>query len=126
MPIALVSIGFLCWSFEELRRHAEDNSLNSEQRLRSFLANMSHEIRTPMNGIIGMSNLLLDTTLSDEQFDFVETIRTSSESLLTIVNEILDLSKVESGMMQLEAIPAMLKSTLRMQRRMKRLLYRSQ
>jgi len=105
MPIALVSIGFLCWSFEELRRHAEDNSLNSEQRLRSFLANMSHEIRTPMNGIIGMSNLLLDTTLSDEQFDFVETIRTSSESLLTIVNEILDLSKVESGMMQLEAQP---------------------
>ncbi|HRW04480.1 MAG TPA: response regulator [Caldilineaceae bacterium] len=105
MPLGLASIGILCWSFEELRRHAEDNSLHAEQRLRSFLANMSHEIRTPMNGIIGMSNLLLDTSLSDEQFDFVETIRTSSESLLTIVNEILDLSKVESGMMQLEAQP---------------------
>jgi len=105
MPVAMAMIGLLCWSFEELRSGAEDNSLKAERRLRSFLANMSHEIRTPMNGIIGMSNLMLDTSLTDEQFDFVDTIRNSSESLLTIVNEILDLSKVESGTMQLESQP---------------------
>ncbi len=105
LPLVLVTIGLSAWLFEELRAMAEDNSLNAERRLRSFLANMSHEIRTPMNGIIGMSNLLTDTSLSDEQLDFVDTIRNSSESLLTIVNEILDLSKVESGNMQLEAQP---------------------
>ncbi|MCB0061487.1 MAG: response regulator [Caldilineaceae bacterium] len=105
LPMALITIGLLAWLFEQLRAMAEDNSLNAERRLRSFLANMSHEIRTPMNGIIGMSNLLAETSLSDEQLDFVETIRSSSESLLTIVNEILDLSKVESGTMQLETQP---------------------
>lgn len=105
LTLVLITIGILAWLFEELRAMAEDNSLNAERRLRSFLANMSHEIRTPMNGIIGMSNLLMDTTLNNEQADFVETIRSSSESLLTIVNEILDLSKVESGSMQLETQP---------------------
>jgi len=107
-------IGSLMQSFETLleniRKTNKDLILSKEQALKllkikeAFLANMSHEIRTPMNGILGMAQLLADTSLKTEQKKYLDHITNSANNLLVIINDILDYSKIESGKLEIESV----------------------
>jgi len=104
--LGVLVIGLIVMVWQQVRLHAARTAADAANHAKSaFLANMSHEIRTPMNGILGMAELLEQTPLSAEQHDYAGTIRQSGRALLALINDILDLAKVEAGKMQLHADP---------------------
>lgn len=99
-------------TIEEELRVAKESAEAANRAKSTFLSTMTHELRTPMNGVLGMTSLLLDTKLDEEQQSLVNTIRASGDALLTIINQILDLSKIEADKLELEEITFDLQQTL--------------
>lgn len=96
------------WELKRAKITAEDAARTKAD----FLSNMSHEIRTPLNAIVGMTGLLAQTEMNDEQMDYVNTIQTGSDTLLSIINDILDFSKIEAGKLELEVNPFYLRDCI--------------
>jgi len=103
--ILVLSILYSSLIFIRHYAYERERAIKSNEAKTDFLANMSHEIRTPLNGIIGMSELLQSTALTDEQKKYIRSLRISAEGLNDLINDILDISKIESGHIDLEAIP---------------------
>lgn len=93
-------------------KEAKDEAESSNRAKTSFLANMSHEIRTPMNGIIGMTELAMESAVSLEQKEYLQGVSSSAEHLMNLINDILDISKIEAGRLQLESIPFFLNEVI--------------